>query len=145
MMKIDTETMLLSDEGVVPTNSVLEKATGKLLFVVYKQLIDTVTTEHGLEIQWRYYNDGKAWLCKGLYAKKTVFWLSIWDGFIRTSFFFTDKTKSGIWDLPIDDELKKGFERAKPVGKLIPLVVDILSFERLADFLEIVMYKKELK
>ncbi len=144
-MKTDTETMLLRDEGVVPTNSVLEEVTGKSLYAVYSQLINSVTKEHGFEIQWRYYHDGKSWLCKAVYKKKTVFWLSIWEGFIRTSLYFTDKTKSGIPDLNIDDELKKSFERAKPIGKLLPFVVDILSFERLADFLKIVEYKKSLK
>lgn len=144
-MEPDTEIMLLRDEGVVPTNSVLEKATGKFLYAVYSQLIGSVINEHGLEIQWRYYKDGKSWLCKAVYKKKTVFWLSIWEGFIRTSFFFKDKTKSSILDLNIDDKLKENFERAKPIGKLIPFVVDILSFESLAGFLEIVVYKKSLK
>ncbi len=144
-MKTDSETLLLRDEEVVPTNSVLEKATGKFLYAVYSELIEAVTEEHGIEIQWRYYNDGKAWLCKAVYKKKTVFWLSIWEGFIRTSFFFTDKTKWGIADLKIDEELKKNFDLAKPIGKLLPFVVDILSFERLADFFEIVTYKKGLK
>lgn len=144
-MKPDAETILLRDEEVVPTNSVLEKATGKFLYAVYSELIDSVTEEHGIEIQWRYYNDAKAWLCKAVYKTKTVFWLSFWEGFIRTSFYFTDKTKSGIPDLNINEELKKSFERAKPIGKLLPFVVDILSFERLADFLKIVEYKKSLK
>ncbi|GAO28582.1 DUF3788 family protein [Geofilum rubicundum] len=80
-----------------------------------------------------------------MFKKKTVFWLSVWDGFIRTSFYFTEKTKPGVLSLNIDDELKQNLESAKPIGKLIPLVFDIVSDDQLVDFYEIVKYKKGLK
>lgn len=47
--------------------------------------------------------------------------------------------------LNIDDELKQNLESAKPIGKLIPLVFDIVSDDQLVDFYEIVKYKKGLK
>lgn len=36
-----------------------------------------------LSPEWRYYNDGKSWLCKMLSKKKNLFWLSIWEGCFR--------------------------------------------------------------
>ncbi|PKP08994.1 MAG: hypothetical protein CVU09_13085 [Bacteroidetes bacterium HGW-Bacteroidetes-4] len=39
------------------------------------------------QVQWRYYNDGKAWLCKVSYKKKTVFWLSVWEAYFKVAFY----------------------------------------------------------
>ena len=47
-------------------------------------------------MEWRYYNDGKAWLCKVVNKKKTVFWLSIWEHYFKTSFYFTEKHLESI-------------------------------------------------
>ena len=70
-------TMLLRDETVLPTNEVIKKVLGEELFGVYSGLITSFTSELDMEPQWRYYNDGKAWLCKVVYRKKTILWLSL--------------------------------------------------------------------
>jgi len=41
--------------------------------------------------------------------------------------------------------IKEGFCKAKPVGKLIPMVIDINKDEQLDDLLTIVRFKKSLK
>ena len=35
-------------------------------------------TDFELVAQWRFYIDGKAWFCKVVDKKKSIFWLSIW-------------------------------------------------------------------
>ncbi|ULQ60863.1 DUF3788 domain-containing protein [Brucepastera parasyntrophica] len=83
---------LLRDASVFPDGKILESALGKA-YPVYSEFMDTITSgEYNLEPEWRYYNDGKAWLCKIQYKKKTVLWLSVWERFFKTSFFFTEKT-----------------------------------------------------
>ena len=139
------ETQLLREQGVLPEKEVLESAlTGS--YPVFEELMEIITDpKYGLVPVWNYYKDGKAWLCKVCYKKKTVFWLSVWDGYFKTSFYFTEKNGTGITGLDIEESLKEGFSRSKLIGRLIPLIVDINKKEQIRDLLKIVDYKKSLK
>lgn len=143
---IMTENILLRDSKVNPTNEILENALGKDIFQVYEELIKIITDiEFELKPEWNFYKDGKAWLCKVTYKKKTVFWLSIWEKYIKTGFYFTEKTRSGILSLQISEKIIKDFEETKTVGKLFPLVLNIDKERQLEDLKEIIKYKKSLK
>lgn len=139
------ETMVLNEPGISPTKKVLEHALGKT-YEVYKELMDTVSgTNYQLIPQWHYYNDGKAWLCKVQYKKKTVFWLSVWERYFKITFYFTEKNSKGIFELDIDENIKKNFKEHKFIGKLLPLVLIINKKSQLEDALKIIDYKKRLK
>ena len=144
-MNPNNETLLLREKEIEPTDEVLENALGKELFIIYQELIKIFTNEFGLDPQWRFYNDGKAWLCKVVYKKKTILWLSVWEKYIKTGFYFTDKTGIGILELDIDNKIKEAFEVAKPIGKLIPLTIDIDQQNQIEDLRKVVKYTKELK
>lgn len=144
-MKTASSIQLLRKEEVTPTEKVLEEALGKDIFEVYLILMQIIESEFQLEIQWRFYKDGKEWLCKVIDKKKTIFWLSIWDRFIKISFYFTEKTRWGIYDLQINNQIKDKFKKVEAIGKLIPLILDIEKEEELADLAEIIKYKKNLK
>jgi hypothetical protein len=144
-MTHQNQTLLLRDEGTEPTDRVLENSLGKDLFIIYQKLMQAFTDEFDLEPQWRYYNDGKAWLCKVTSGKKTILWLSAWENLIKTSFYFTGKTRGGVLELVIDQKIKEVFSGAKPVGKLIPLVMDIDRSEQIDDLKTIIKFKKSLK
>lgn len=140
------EIQLLKDPEIKPTEKVFRDIYYDKLFNLYNELYKTITNpELELSPEWNYYRDGKAWLCKVIYKKKTVFWLSLWDKCIKTSFFFTEKTRGGIMELPISEKIKKDFEQAKLTGKLVSLIMDIDSKEKLKDLVEVINYKKSLK
>jgi hypothetical protein len=140
------ENLLLRDSEIFPTAKVLENALGKVCYDVYEELTKIITSaELDLKPEWNFYKDGKAWLCKVIYKKKTVFWLSIWDKHIKITFYFTDKTYHGVMELPIDEIIKQRFEQRTAVGKLIPLVLEIDKAGQLEDFKVIINYKKGLK
>jgi len=145
LMESNNETILLREKETEPTEPVLENALGKELFIIYQKLIEIFTNEFGLELQWRFYKDGGAWLCKVVFKKKTILWLSVWENYIKTGFYFTEKTGAGVLELDIDDKIKEEFESAKPIGKLIPLIIDIDRQKQLEDLKEVVRYKKGLK
>ncbi len=131
----------LKDAEVYPTPSVLEGVLGKSHAVLGRFMEAIGAPDYVLTPEWRYYQDGKAWLCKISYKKKTVCWLSAWDGFFKVSFYFTEKTKGGISGLKISEEVKVAFAKARSLGKLIPLTMDMKSSKQLKDLLTIVMYK----
>lgn len=139
------ETELLRDESALPTPGVIGNALGNS-YVAYLELREKVTGEqHGLTDEWRYYNDGKAWLCKFTDKKKTIFWLSVWDGYLKISFYFTEKHRAMVEELEIGEEIKQHFRSVRPIGKLIPLIININSLSQVEDVLKIVSLKRKLK
>jgi hypothetical protein len=136
---------LLKDEHVYPTAEILQKVLGKS-FEAFRELTDTILKPpYELDLVWNYYKDGKAWLCKVVFKKKTIFWLSVWDGFFKTGFYFTEKNGAGIKELEIDPKLLDEFIAAKPIGKLIPLSICMKNTGQLDDLFKLAKYKKGVK
>jgi len=102
------------------------------VFQAFRELLD----EAAIVLEWRYYKDGD-WLGKCQHKKKTVLWLSVWEGYLQAGFFFTEATSQ---DVP---ERLRHFE--KNVGKFVPLVMKISAAEQLDDLALIIAYKKGLK
>jgi len=139
------ETPILRDPETPPSKGILANALGDS-YSAYEELMGTITnTEYGLVPEWNYYKDGKAWLCKVCFKKKTVFWLSVWDQYFKTGFYFTEKNCSGIAELDINETIKEDFSNHKPVGKLLPLIINVNKNEPIKDLLKIIEYKKSLK
>lgn len=139
------ETQLLREQEIFPSDEVLKNVLGNV-YPIYESVMNTITgSEYGLTHEWNYYKDGKSWLCKVSNKKKTVFWLSIWEGYFQIGFFFTEKHLEGIAALDIDGNIKDDFCKAKPIGKLIPMIFKISQKEQLPDLLKVVEFKKTLK
>ena len=139
------ETQFLRDPDQSPEKDVLENVLEES-YLVYDELIKTITaSDIGLVPQWNYYKDGKTWLGKVCYKKKTVFWLSVWDRYFKTGFFFTEKNCPGVENLDIDDNIKADFKNNKHIGRLFPLSIDINCRDQIDDLLKIIEYKKSLK
>ncbi|GAE84743.1 DUF3788 family protein [Bacteroides reticulotermitis] len=138
--------MLLRDPEVFPSEEILSKELDVRVYSTLASFTSTITSpEYGLETEWRYYNDGKAWLCKVTHKKKTILWLSIWEGFFKVSFYFTEKHLEAIDTLEISETIKQAFMQTKPIGRLIPMIFDITDNEQLQDLLTVVRFKKNLK
>lgn len=139
------ETQLLRDHQVPPSNEVLKDALGKS-YAAYEELNLIITSpDFALETQWNYYKDGKAWLCKVCFKRKTIFWISVWDKFFKTGFYFTEKNCLGIMELNIDEKIISDFKSRKPIGKLLPLAINVNRKEQIKDVIKIIEYKKKLK
>lgn len=139
------ETMVLKEPDVVPGKRVLENALGKT-YAAYEELMTAVTAKGAdLTPLWRYYNDGKAWLCKVQHKKKTVFWLSVFEKRFKITFYFTEKTAKGIAQLDVDKNVKRNLAGKKAIGKLLPLSINVNKKSQLKDVLTIIEYKKTLK
>ena len=137
--------MQLRDATIFPTNEVLKNVLGER-FDVYSIFLDTITVDqYNLTFEWRYYNDGKVWLAKVQFKKKTILWLSVWDGFFKTTFYFTEKHIEAIAGLNISEAIKVEFCKAKPVGRLIPLILEVRIMDQMDDLLTLVRFKKSLK
>ncbi|MDR2234133.1 MAG: DUF3788 domain-containing protein [Tannerella sp.] len=132
---------LLNDPSIFPTDDILENILGES-FAVLKELSTILTGEQGAVMSWKYYNDGKAWLCNVSCKKKTVFWLSIWDGYFKTGFYFLERHLEGIAALNIKEN---SFIIQKEWGKMIPVSFEISNREQLTDLLKMIDFKKKSK
>lgn len=125
------KTQLLCDKAVPPSDDVLKNP-------LYLAIVEGLTPE------WRYYNDGKSWLCKVGNGRKTIFWFSVWEGFFQVSFFFVERHLEGLAALGTTrGELKKEF------GKMIPLIFEVRddasAAETVAEIRRVVEFKKKMK
>ena len=137
--------MALRDAEIFPSDRVLKDTLGDV-YDVLESFLATITNEaYLLNIEWRYYNDGKAWLCKVQHKKKTILWLSVWEGFFKVSFFFTEKHLEAIAALDISEAIKTELASAKTVGRLIPMIFNINNANQLEELLTVVRFKKTLK
>ena len=135
---------LLNDKSEFPDDAVLGKYLGKT-----KPLWDTfaghVNSASGtMTLEWNYYNDGKAWLCKLVHKKKTVCWISVWDQYFRTTFYFTGKYDQDIMVLRIDQRYKENYKSGKSFGKLKPLTIEVKTKKSLDSVYELVKFKSSI-
>lgn len=138
--------MLLRNPEIFPTEDVLKKVLGDLVYNSLSLLIETVTSEEFcLTIEWRFYNDGKAWFGKVVHKKKTILWLSIWEGFYRVGFYFAEKYRESIAELSISDTIKQKFKKENLVGRLIPIILDVKDENQIKDIPTIITFKKNIK
>lgn len=145
---------LLKNPEIKPTSEVLADCLGKANSAYIK--FSEKLKKHDIQLEYRYYTDGNAWLGKGVYrwtgprgGKKeaTVFWLSVWDKFFKVTFYIPEKLRAEVLNLPLDKEVLKTIEDAGQMGKLkfFPLIFDIDS-DKLLDTLYILIdYKKTIK
>ena len=139
------EELLLKEQEIYPSEEVLKNVLGQVYVVWAEFETQVIQGEFSLTLDWNYYKDQKSWLCKVCHKKKTIFWLSVWEGFFKTTFYFTEKHLEDIADLEISEQIKEDFCKTKPVGKLLPMLICIDKQEQLSDLLKIVKFKKEAK
>jgi len=144
---------LLRDPGTEPTGEGIAQALGSA-GAAYAKFIEGLASRD-IQVAWRYYNDGKAWLGKGLYKRAgvrggqkeiTVFWLSIWEGFFKTTFFIPEKARPEALNVSNDDHIKNMISESKQMGKLkfFPLTFDLRSDELLDDIYALADFRKRV-
>jgi hypothetical protein len=132
-------TIELRDVNKFPDDTVL-KSILKESFLSYNKLLELFTM-HDMTYEWRYYHDGKAWLCKVQKKKKTVVWMSAWKGFMQATLYFPEKYSDPVHELDISAEIKENFRSTKNVGKSKPFIFNISDDNILKDFEKVMIYK----
>jgi hypothetical protein len=134
---------LLNDKNEYPDDDVLTKYLGKTK-AAWDLFVTKISSDYGtMSLEWRYYNDGEAWLCKLVHKKKTVCWISIWQNYFKIAFYFTDKHNKDINNLKIDQGLKNNYMSNKSIGKLKPLAIEVKTKKVLSNVFELIKYKSE--
>ncbi|MGH0053643.1 MAG: DUF3788 family protein [Sphaerochaetaceae bacterium] len=134
-----SDTIQLSDQNVHPTDAVVMGVLGKV-FDIYKELLSRFERD-GLHHEWKYYKDGKAWLCKVTKGKKTIVWMSAWEGYFKATVYIQEKHIDEVMALALSETTKKNILDARNVGKLIPCTFKVKDNQIVDDLYEAIQYK----
>jgi len=145
---------LLRDPSIEPTKEIIAKGLGAS-GGAYTKFIGELE-KHSIQVEWRYYNDGKSWLGKALYKwttsrgtqkETTAFWLSVWEGYFRVSVFVPEKARADALGLPLSNEVKKMIESSEKMGKLnlFPMIFDLNSDKLFKDIFTLVEFRVKIK
>lgn len=146
---------LLRNPNIQPTSDIIAEALQDANDSYIKFLNELANQD--IDLEWRYYTDGKAWLGKGLYKwlgvrggqkVTTVFWLSIWEGFFKITIYIPEKARDDLFSLPLNNTVKQMINDSKQMGnrlKFFPLVFELNSNESFEEIHILFDFKKSLK
>ena len=135
----------LNDPDVFPSDSVLAKPLGRSM-AAWDAFMTMLKSDYPqMSVDWRYYNDGKTWLCKVTQKARTIFWVSAWDKFFKISFYFTAKAERAITASGLSDELKYSFLHPKGRCKLRPITTEVRKKTDLQPIKELIEIKLKMK
>ena len=129
----------LTEQTIYPKLAVLSPILGES-FKFYSMLLD-LYNEYQMTPEWRYYADGKAWLCKVTKKKKTIVWMSAWKGFMQATVYAPHKYLQEVYASDIQETTKERIRSTKDVGNSKPCIFEIKDEATLKD-IEIVMKLK---
>ena len=136
-------TIQMRDESIIPDQAVLAGILGDS-FPAYQALIK-LFDDNQLSHQWRYYRDGKAWLCKVQKKDKTIVWMSAWKGYVKATIYVPEKYMDQVFALEISEERKEYFRQSKNMGKSRACTFEIKTVEVLDDFNKVMQVKIKIK
>ncbi|KAB3535735.1 DUF3788 family protein [Alkaliphilus pronyensis] len=134
---------LFCNPDIYPNEDVLKHALCKN-YENYQTMLK-IFDYHGLDCEWRYYNDGKAWLCKVVQNKRTIVWVSIWTDYIKTGFYFSPKHIYKVRELDISDVIKGQAPTEDKIKKFNEIVFEINDMSLLADLEKVIKLKIQCK
>ncbi len=133
----------LKDESVYPDETVLRSVLDKS-YDTYAKLLEFFD-QNEMVHEWRYYHDGKAWLCKVQKKKRTIVWMSAWKGYMQATIYFPDKYLEKLYQLDLNEEMKNIITSTKNVGKSKPCIFEIKDEKLFNDFSRVVYLKLACK
>jgi hypothetical protein len=137
--------ILLTDRNIYPTDDYIFSILGGKQ-VLWQEIISHMSSVYKDSAgQWNFYNDGKRWLYKMVYKKKTIFWAAIlMDGF-RITFYFGNKAESVIESSDLPGNIKEEFKTAKRYGLIRPVTIIVNEKEDVDNILKLIAIKYKLR
>jgi hypothetical protein len=132
-------TIELKDELVYPDDDILKSVLEDSYEAYCK--VQRLFEENDMHHEWRYYKDGKAWLCKVQKKKKTIVWMSAWKGYMQAGIYVPERLMDNVYALDISDDIKEKIRNTKNVGKSKPCIFEIRNSDILEDFNKVMQFK----
>ena len=136
-------TIELKDEEIYPDDAVLKTILGKA-YSAYSALLKMYENNE-MKYEWRYYKDGKSWLCKVQKKNKTILWMSVWKDFIQACIYCPERHIEDVLSMDISNEIKEKIKNTKNIGKSRPCIFEVRDIIILDDIEKIMNYKIKLQ
>jgi hypothetical protein len=95
--------------------------------------------------EWNFYNDGKRWLFKMIYKKKTIFWAGILTDTFRITFYLGNKAETIIENSDLPQNIKEEFRTAKRYGLIRPVTFIVKDKTDVDNVLKMIDIKSKIK
>ena len=138
------EPIYLTDPNVEPTDELINSIIGKNSIYWHKIIKYLSDNYSDITELWRFYNDGKCWLYRTLWKKKTIYWIGILKDTFRVTFYLSDKADSFVEESTLSDYIKEEFWNTKG-SKFRAVTVVMRSEEDFEDVLRLIEIKLKLK
>ncbi len=138
-----TKRLELKDENVAPDDGVLKDVLGAG-YPAYIALLD-LFDNHGLTHEWRYYHDGKAWLCKVQSKKRTIVWMGVRQSVLLATIYFPEKSAELVYELELSPQRKEQIRATGRIGKSRACVFEVVDESVLEEFSQVMLLKLKLK
>lgn len=133
----------LKDENIYPDDKVLQDVLGDSYKAFTKLL--KLYENNELTHEWRFYRDGKAWLCKVQKKNRTIVWMSAWKGYMQATVYFPLRLLEKVYELDISLETRQNIEETKNVGKSKPCIFEVRNEKIMADLEKVMLLKIRCK
>ncbi len=133
----------LKNENIYPDDKVLQDVLGDS-YKAFKKLLQLYENNE-MTHEWRYYRDGKAWLCKVQKKKRTIVWMSAWKGYMQATVYFPLRLLEKVYELAISETARQKIEATKNVGNSKPCIFEVRNENILADLEKVMQLKIRCK
>jgi hypothetical protein len=130
----------LGDPDIYPSDEVLASHLGRTK-AAFDAMLEFNQAEYpDIEERWKYYNDGKSWLFNVARKKKTLYWLSIGEGWFRATFYLRPEGGEALLASDLPDEYKDQYRSAEG-KKMRGVTVVVKTKKDLAAYRELLAIK----
>ena len=137
--------LLFKEHEVFPSKEVLQNELGSVVYCILEEMEAHLRHEEfDFTLNWYYSDKMNLWLCKVCQNNRNVFWYSVGCGSLKTIFVIAPKDLDVIAGLDIDEQMKEDFLRAKPIGRLLTVSINVCQKKQLGDLLTIAKFKKSI-
>ena len=135
----------LNNKDEYPDDEVLGRYLGDSKNI-WDAFIDFIQENYpSFKVEWRYYNDGKNWLCKITKKTKTICWISVYVNLFKTTFYFAERVQDVIINSKLKMKYKNQFIDGKKYGKIKGITVDIKNMSDLETTKILIELKEKIK
>jgi hypothetical protein len=141
----EQDSILLANKNIYPTDDYIFSIIGEKM-VFWQNIMSHMNSVYKDSAgKWNFYNDGKRWLFKMVYKKKTIFWATILAGTFRITFYFGNKAEIVIENSDLPGNIKEEFKIAKRYGLIRPVTLIVNGNADVDNILKLIAIKSKLK